>query len=180
MADTLTEAFLFVATRRVKGRRTPAILWDTAGRPICGRFSPPWRPSSSARAGFAILRGVEILVDGEPRDAAGAVPFLVLVFAFVLEGASLRRSVRQAGTAAQRVGVPLPRYLRVTSDTALKAVFLEDLAALAGLVIAAGGLGLWRLTDDPRWDGAASLVMGLLLVTVALSLAATNGSLLTG
>jgi divalent metal cation (Fe/Co/Zn/Cd) transporter len=39
---------------------------------------------------------------------------------------------------------------------------------------------MWHRTGNPRWDGAASLVIGLLLVVVAVTLAATNLSLLTG
>jgi cation diffusion facilitator family transporter len=179
VADTLTEVVLFVATRR--GRRKP----DPRHPLGHGRETYLWAFLAAMvtfviGAGFAVVRGVDILLHGETRESSIAVPVVVLVFAFVIESTSLRRSVTQARAGTQRVGVPLRTYLRVTSDTALKAVILEDIAALAGLSVAAGGLGLWRHTGDPRWDGAASLVVGLCLVIVAMTLAATNLSLLTG
>ncbi len=179
-ADTITEAFLFVAARR--GGRDP-----DARHPLGhDRETYLWAFLAAVAtfvvgAGFALVRGVDILRHGETPDAAGTVvPFLVLVFAFAMESASLRRGVGQARAGAARARVPPRTYVRVTSDTTLKAVILEDIAALAGLVIAAAGLGLWYLTGNPTWDGVASVVIGLLLVVVAVTLAATNLSLLTG
>lgn len=178
-ADTLTEGFLFVATRR--GGRKP----DPRHPLGHGRETYLWAFLAAVvtfvvGAGFALVRGADVLLHGEPGDSAVVVPLLVLAFASVMESTSLRRSVTQARAGAQRAGIPLRSYLRVTSDTALKAVILEDIAALAGLVIAAGGLGLWHYTGDPMWDGAASVAIGVLLVIVAMTLAATNLSLLTG
>lgn len=178
-ADTLTELFLFVATRR--GGRAP----DPRHPLGHGRETYLWAFFAAVAtfilgAGFALVRGVDILRQGEPKDAAGVIPFLVLLFAAVMESVSLRRSARQARAGAQRAGMPLRRFVRLTSDTALKAVILEDIAALIGLLVAATGLWLWRVTGDSRWDGAASVIIGLLLVVVAMTLAATNLSLLTG
>jgi cation diffusion facilitator family transporter len=179
-AGTLTEAFLFVATRR--GGRDA----DSRHPLGHGRETYVWAFLAAVAtfivgAGFALLRGVDILLHGEPQDAtSAAVPFLVLIFAFVMESASLWRGVSQAGAAAETAGISLRTYVRVTSDTTLKAVILEDVAALAGLMIASGGLGLWFLTGDATWDGLASVVIGLLLVIVAVTLAGNNLSLLTG
>jgi cation diffusion facilitator family transporter len=179
-ADTITEAFLFVATRR--GARAPDPMHPLGH----GRETYLWAFLAALAtfvvgAGFALVRGVEIVLHGEKRDANSlVVPVLVLLFAFAMDGASLRRAMSQVRAGAQRAGMPARRYLRVTSDTAVKAIILEDTAALAGLVIASAGLGLWRLTGDPTWDGGASVIIGLLLVVVAVTLAATNLSLLTG
>ena len=104
----------------------------------------------------------------------------MLAFALVLDGISLRRGLGQARAIAAAAGLGRGSYLRLTSDTTLKAVILEDIAALTGLVIAAGGLGLWHVTGNPAWDGLASMLIGLLLVVVAVNLAVTNLSLLTG
>jgi cation diffusion facilitator family transporter len=179
-ADALTEAFLFVAARRGGRDADPR---HPLGH---GRETYLWAFLAAVAtfivgAGFALLRGIDILLHGEPRDATpAAIPFLVLLFAFVMESASLGRGVSQARAGAESAGISLRTYVRLTSDTTLKAVILEDAAALAGLVIASGGLGLWYLTGDSRWDGLASVVIGLLLVIVAVTLARTNLSLLTG
>jgi divalent metal cation (Fe/Co/Zn/Cd) transporter len=71
-------------------------------------------------------------------------------------------------------------YLRHTPDTAVKAVVLEDSAALIGLVLAAGGLLGGQLTGSGVWDGIASLLIGLLLLWVAWVLGRSNAELLIG
>jgi divalent metal cation (Fe/Co/Zn/Cd) transporter len=62
----------------------------------------------------------------------------------------------------------------------VKTVFLEDSAALIGLLIAFAGVGLHQLTGSSVWDGVASLMIGALLAAVAYSLARTNRGLLIG
>lgn len=59
-------------------------------------------------------------------------------------------------------------------------MFLEDSAALIGLVLAAAGVALSQLTGDEFWDGAASILIGVLLLVVAAVLAHSNISLLVG
>ena len=76
--------------------------------------------------------------------------------------------------------VPAFAYLRLTTDTTVKAVIFEDVAALIGLVLAAAGVGLRQLTGQSAWDGLASMAVGVLLVVAAASLARTNLSLLIG
>jgi cation diffusion facilitator family transporter len=70
--------------------------------------------------------------------------------------------------------------VRHSPDTTLRAVLFEDSTALVGLVIAAAGLALRELTGSAFWDGAASILIGLLLVAVAYSLGRTNMHLLIG
>ena len=62
----------------------------------------------------------------------------------------------------------------------MKTVFLEDSAALIGLVLAFAGVGLHQLTGSSVWDGVASLAIGVLLALVAYVLARTNRGLLIG
>ena len=59
----------------------------------------------------------------------------------------------------------------------MKAVWFEDSAALVGLVLAALGLFLEQVTGDALWDGLAAILIGLLLVVVASTLARANVSL---
>jgi divalent metal cation (Fe/Co/Zn/Cd) transporter len=72
------------------------------------------------------------------------------------------------------------RFLRRTPDTSVKAVFLEDFAALIGLLLAAAGLALTQATGDPVYDGIASILIGVLLLVIAVLLGHANISLLIG
>jgi divalent metal cation (Fe/Co/Zn/Cd) transporter len=62
----------------------------------------------------------------------------------------------------------------------VRSVFYEDSAALVGLLLAFGGVGLHQLTGSSFWDGLASLLVGLLLTAVAYILGRTNMGLLVG
>ncbi|MCU1428464.1 MAG: putative cation transporter [Actinomycetia bacterium] len=180
VADTVTELFLFVANRR--GGRGP-----DAEHPFGhGRETYVWAFLAAlatfvAGSLFSLFRGVTTLVRG---DSAGpgslVISYAVLVFAFLVEGVSLWRGLYQARSTAGRLDVSPRTFLRITSDTPLKAVIFEDRAALAGLALAAIGLALWQATGQPAWDGASSLAIGVLLAVVAVSLARTNLSLLVG
>jgi divalent metal cation (Fe/Co/Zn/Cd) transporter len=130
-------------------------------------------------AGFSINEGVRTIRGGRGFGSFG-VSYAVLGIAFVMESISFARAMRQVRGRATRWRIPPLRYLRYTSDTAVKAVAFEDTAALVGLGIAAGGLGLTQLTGSPVWDGLASVAIGLLLLVVALVLARANVSLLVG
>jgi divalent metal cation (Fe/Co/Zn/Cd) transporter len=59
-------------------------------------------------------------------------------------------------------------------------VFFEDSAALIGLLLAFGGVGLHQLTGSAFWDGLASLLIAFLLTGVAYVLGGTNKGLLIG
>jgi divalent metal cation (Fe/Co/Zn/Cd) transporter len=85
--------------------------------------------------------------------------------------------VRREASAAQQ---PVLAYLRTIDDPTVKTVLYEDLAALAGLLLAFAGLGLHQLTGSVIWDGAASLAIGVLLAVVAFLLGKTNKRLLIG
>jgi cation diffusion facilitator family transporter len=115
----------------------------------------------------------------EPSEhAASPAGFFVLAGAFVFEAMSL--GVALHSVTSERRGAPLLRFIRETRDPTLPTVLIEDSAALVSILVAAAGLGLARLTAEPRWDAAASAVIGLLLIAVASFLAYENYSLLLG
>lgn len=177
-ADTTTEMLLFAALRR--GRR-PADVRHPFGH---GKESYLWALLAAvftfvAGAGFSITHGVHTIRVGE-TEADFGVAYIVLAVAFVMETISLIRAARQVHAEARRWQSTPGRFLRHTADTAIKAVFFEDVAALIGLLLAVSGLGLTELTGDQVWDGLASVAIGLLLLVVASILAHTNLSLLVG
>lgn len=178
VADTTTEVLLYQALRR--GSR-PADQRHPFGY---GKESYVWAFFAAmftfvAGAGFAVTHGVTtILVHEHSGDYL--LSYIVLAVSFVIESISLARALRQVRSESRRWGTTPRRFLRLTADTTVKAVFLEDSAALIGLLLAGAGVGLSHATGDEVWDGVASILIGLLLLTVAGILAANNLSLLVG
>jgi cation diffusion facilitator family transporter len=178
VADTITEVLLFIALKR--GNKAP-----DARHPVgYGRETYFWAllaclATFTLGAGFSFYQGVETILEGEEQGDP-LVAYIVLAVSFVLEGASWLKAVRQVRSAARKWGTTPRRYLAETSDTTVKAVTFEDSAALVGLVLAALGLVLEQVTGDPVWDGVAAILIGILLLLVAGSLARANVSLLIG
>ncbi|MDQ0994679.1 cation diffusion facilitator family transporter [Streptomyces sp. V3I7] len=128
---------------------------------------------------FALYDGIHSLTHGE-KPGNPTISYIVLAVAFVLESISLRTGLKQAAGQAQRRRLPILRHLRHTPDTAVKAVVMEDSAALVGLVLAALGLFLTQLSGSGIWDGIASILIGVLLVFVAWELGRSNTEFLIG
>jgi cation diffusion facilitator family transporter len=106
------------------------------------------------------------------------IDFAVLIAAGCLESFSLRTAVINARAA--RGDRTWWDYIRHAKAPELPVVLLEDTAALTGLVVALIGVSLAVITGDDAWDGAGSLVIGVLLGFVAVILAGEMKSLLIG
>ncbi|MFC8224527.1 cation diffusion facilitator family transporter [Streptomyces sp. NPDC057287] len=178
VADTVTEVMLLTALKRSE---KPADEDHPLG------YGPEryiWAMLAAVAtfvggAVFSLYDGIHTLMRGEELGDP-LVSYLVLAVAFLLEGFSLRTGIRQVRGEAARLRVPAQRYLRRTPDTAVKAVVMEDSAALAGLLLAAGGLLGGQLSGSGVWDGIASVLIGVLLVYVAWVLCRSNAQLLIG
>jgi cation diffusion facilitator family transporter len=178
VADTVTEVMLLTALKRSE---KPADEDHPLG------YGPEryiWAMLAAVAtfvggAVFSLYDGIHTLLRGEDLGNP-LVSYVVLVVAFLLEGFSLRTGIRQVRGDAARLRMPAPHYLRRTPDTAVKAVVLEDSAALAGLLLAAGGLLGGQLSGSGVWDGIASVLIGVLLVYVAWVLCRSNAQLLIG
>ncbi|MEU6814698.1 cation diffusion facilitator family transporter [Streptomyces sp. NPDC046860] len=162
VADSLNEVFLLAALRR--SRRPP-----DARHPFgYGKERFFW--SLLAAVGifvmggcFSFFQGFEAIQGGGEEKFSGYVAGLaVLGVAFVAEGLSLVRAVRQAHRQGDGVGD--------VRDPALRTVLAEDGTAVLGVTFAAVGMVLHMLTGDAVWEGCASLVIGALLVYVAYRL----------
>src|SRR3546814_2942024 len=70
--------------------------------------------------------------------------------------------------------------MRASKDPSTLVVLCEDSAALLGLVIATAAIAAALITGDPRWDGAGSILIGIVLVIVAIILARETKGLLIG
>lgn len=127
--------------------------------------------------GVSFFEGVQHIREPEPmRDPTWN--YVVLGAAFLFEGTSfaiaLRQFLKQAGDT------PFWQALDRSKDPTTYTVLAEDSAALAGLVVAALGIYFSHRLNMPALDGAASVVIGLLLAGVAVLLIRQARGLLIG
>jgi len=129
---------------------------------------------------FAVGFGIYELVHGEGSSTSYTVAWIVLAVSAAAEGASWIRAVRQTRREARAAGRPPLRYARESRDPNVKMILFEDSAALAGVALAAAGIGLHELTGNAAWDPIASIAIGVLLIAVAGWMARDMSSLLVG
>ena len=178
-ADTGNEIFLLIAERRSAKPRD-------AGHPFgYGREAYVWSMFAAfglftVGAVVSIAHGVEQLSAVESDHENYLIGYVVLGIAFVLEGISFLQAFRQTRGEARRLGLRPLRYIERTSNPTLRAVFVEDAAALIGLVVAAIGMGLHQLTGNPIYDAIGSILVGVLLAVIALFLIRRNREFLIG
>lgn len=132
----------------------------------------------SLGGGLSIYHGVAALQDPPPLED----PFwnyVVLGVAALFEGYSWNLS-RKALNATRAPGMTLWQAVRASKDASVFTVFIEDSAALLGIAVAAAGIALGHYFDNPYFDPAASILIGLLLIGAAFTLARETGGLLVG
>jgi cation diffusion facilitator family transporter len=127
---------------------------------------------------FALYEGWHKLQDPHPIDAWQWVPIAVLVVAIIMESFSFRTAIIESNhVRGQR---SWKEFIRRAKAPELPVILLEDFAALVGLIFALLGVSLTLITHDGTWDGLGSIMIGLLLVSVAVVLAIETKSLLLG
>lgn len=131
--------------------------------------------------GVSVSKGVEALKEAAAGTAELGDPtmsYIVLVAAMIIEGTSLSVAIKQFN-AARGDKRPM-EYIKDCKDPSLYTVLLEDSAAELGLVFALCGLFFGHLLDNPYLDGAASVLIGLLLMCVAVIMLRESKGLLVG
>jgi cation diffusion facilitator family transporter len=128
-------------------------------------------------AGVSVYEGVIHIISPEPA-VSPIVAYGVLFVAFLLEGGSTLTAFKEFRTA--KGGLSWFQAVRISKDPPAFIVLLENGAAMAGIIVAAIGLGLSQLSRNPFFDGAASIVIGLILGMTALLLAIESKALLIG
>jgi cation diffusion facilitator family transporter len=108
------------------------------------------------------------------------VGWIVLAIAFASDGTALLVSLSAARREAALWGQSTTSFLRQTSDPTLRALVVEDTAALVGLALAGSGLFLHEVVGWTTADATASLLIGLLLAATAAGLARPLAELLIG
>jgi cation diffusion facilitator family transporter len=132
----------------------------------------------SLGGGLSIYHGIEALRHPEPLQDP-MWNYVVLGVSALFEGYSWNVSRRELNKV-RKPGTSLWQAVHASKDASVFTVFIEDSAALIGLAIAALGIFLGHLFDNPYFDPAASVLIGLLLVGAAFTLARETGGLLVG
>jgi cation diffusion facilitator family transporter len=128
-------------------------------------------------AGVSVYEGVLHILKPEPiRNPL--VNYIVLALAAVFEGGSWVVSFKQFRSASGNR--ELYEAFRRSKDPPSYMVLFEDSAALLGIAFAALGTFTSTTFDEPRLDGVASILIGLVLAAVAILLARESKSLLIG
>lgn len=107
------------------------------------------------------------------------VNYAVLAAATVFEGVSWGVSLREFNRQ-KKPTVGYLKAIRRAKDPTVFLVLMEDSAALLGLGAAILGILLTQLTGNPFYDGAASIVIGMILTSTAVFLATETKGLLVG
>jgi cation diffusion facilitator family transporter len=128
-------------------------------------------------AGVSVYEGIIHIAHPEPA-VSPLWAFAVLLIAFLLEGWSTLEAFREFRAAKGTLS--WFRAIRRSKDPPSFIVLLENGAAMAGIIAAAIGLTLALVTGDPFYDGAASVVIGLILGLTAFLLAYESKGLLIG
>ena len=177
-ADSFNEVLLGISLRRAQ---QPADAVHPLGH---GREQFLWA-FMAAIASFLIggcvsvglaIRTLEL--GGETTKAA--IAWIVLIVSFAADGTSWLQSMRQARRQAADYQRGVWDYLIRSSDPIVRAVVVEDSAALVGLVLAAAGLLLSELLKSSVPDAVASLMIGVLLAVTAFGLARPLADFLIG
>src|SRR6476659_6564451 len=130
----------------------------------------------SLGAGVSVYEGFVHIAHPEPA-VSPVIAFAVLLLAFLLEGWSTLEAYKDFSEAKGQLG--WFEAIRRSKDPPTFIVLLENGAAMAGILVAAVGLGLSLYTRNPFFDGAASIVIGIILGFTAALLAYESKGLLS-
>jgi cation diffusion facilitator family transporter len=127
--------------------------------------------------GVSAYEGILHMLDPNPLEDP-KWNYVVLAFAMVFEGVSFAFALR--AFLKEKRDEPFWDALRSSKDPTTYTVLAEDSAALLGLMAAFAGVYASHRLEMPVLDGAASVVIGILLAGVAALLIRESRGLLVG
>jgi cation diffusion facilitator family transporter len=126
--------------------------------------------------GMSVYEGVTHII--HPSHANPKWNYVVLAFAFVFE--SISSIFAYKAFRGELKGRGAIEAIHASKDPTSFTVLFEDTAALLGLVVAFLGIFLGQIFHNPYFDGAASILIGVILALVAVFLAYETKGLLIG
>ena len=126
---------------------------------------------------FSVYEGIERLRHPQLLEN-GPLAMAVLAIAVVLEAFSLAGALREIRKVAG--GKSFLRWFRETRESELMVVAGEDIAALAGLVLAFMAVAATVATGNPLWDALGTVAVGLVLMVIAVMVMSEVKGLIIG
>jgi cation diffusion facilitator family transporter len=126
---------------------------------------------------FSLLEGVDKVQHPHELEVPW-LPIVILAIAIIAESFSFRTAIKESNHVRGSQG--WIAFIRHAKAPELPIVLLEDFAALIGLALALGGVGLTILTGNPIFDAVGTIAIGVLLILVAVVLGIETKSLLVG
>jgi cation diffusion facilitator family transporter len=127
---------------------------------------------------FAIYEGWHKISHLEGSLSSPWIGLGILFFSLVVEGYSFYACWREIKVLKSTNS--LRHWIKNTKNSELLVVFLEDSAALLGLMVATVCLVLSIVTGDAWYDGLGSIIVGVLLISVSVVLGVEVKSFLVG
>ena len=177
VADTGNQALLFLGGARAKRAATPEHPFGYGRERFFWAFVVAVVLFTLGGA-FALYEGIEKLRHPHELENFG-VAIAILLVSVVLEAWSFRTARHEANLEKPKA-VGWWHFIRRTKNPELPVVLLEDSGALIGLFFAIIGVSLAKITENPRWDAAGSIAIGLLLIAISIVLAVEMKGLLIG
>lgn len=129
--------------------------------------------------GLSIYHGIMGIMNPETMESLYWA-YIVLGGSLISEGGTLAVAYRETKRGAKRDGMTVAEYVLRGQDPSVNVVLLEDIAAVFGIAIAAGCMGLTSYTGLPIYDAVGSLAVGGVLGAVASFIIYTNTAALVG
>lgn len=178
LVDTGNQALLILGLRQAAG------VPDKKHQYGYGRAAYFWSLISALGifwlgAGVTITHGIQSILDPPKELTLSWEVWTVLGCSFMIDGWVLKRSVEDL-LATKPKGMSFFQHVKRTKDPFMMAVLLEDSSACTGVIMAACGIGATHVTGNPLWDSLASISIGVLLGSVAVTLIRLNQKFLLG
>ncbi|KAG5341286.1 ZNT9 protein, partial [Acromyrmex charruanus] len=129
--------------------------------------------------GLSIYHGIHGLLFPAPLDSLFWAYF-VLGGSLLSEGATLMLALHSIKRGAEEKKESLKQFVLEGQDPSVNVVLMEDFAAVLGVIVAAGCMGLTSYLENPMFDAFGSLLVGGLLGGVASFIIYSNVAALIG
>lgn len=129
-------------------------------------------------AGISMYEGFQHISHPPEHMHDPMINYIVLGLAIIFESGALYFAVVEFNKTRGSMGYF--EAVKKGKDPTLFVVLFEDSAAMLGLLVALFGVAMAQATQDPFWDGLASIIIGFILAFTAVWLAYETKSLLIG